>query len=364
MKVLVIGDPHFKTTNIPETTLFIERVIALIKKEEPDFSVILGDVLDTHERLHTTPLNKAIELVRKVSELSPTVILVGNHDAINNQIFLEENHWMNCLKYMENVTVVDKIVHKYYSDYHFTFCPYVPPSRFIEALSTHTDDWKSSTCIFAHQEFFGCKMGAIVSTDGDKWDSSYPPVVSGHIHSNQTLENIYYCGSAMQNAFGESERNIIPILTWETPEEPYVKREVDLDLPRKKIVYTDIAEIDEVKLTSPDKSGQIKDQIKITVSGVYDDFKAFKKTKKYKEIIKSGAKIVYKPKRVKGKKEGDEKNPEQSENPEQNQENGDERDFTKILGMLVMAEKNSNLYQAFEMVVNGKEIIEDEILFL
>ena len=37
-----------------------------------------------------------------------------------------------------------------------------------------------------------------------------PFILSGHIHSNQKLQrNIYYPGSSMQHAFGESDRNII-----------------------------------------------------------------------------------------------------------------------------------------------------------
>ena len=53
-------------------------------------------------------------------------------------------------------------------------------------------------------------MGAIVSEIGDKWNLKNPNIISGHIHSNQKIQdNIYYTGSAMQNAFGESEKNIM-----------------------------------------------------------------------------------------------------------------------------------------------------------
>ena len=44
-KFLVIGDPHFKTSNVPDTEDFIEKTISLAKKEVPDFVIILGDVL-------------------------------------------------------------------------------------------------------------------------------------------------------------------------------------------------------------------------------------------------------------------------------------------------------------------------------
>ncbi len=52
--------------------------------------------------------------------------------------------------------------------------PYVPPGRFVEALNIIDNEWwKNVNCIFAHQEFYGCKMGAIESIEGDKWDHSF-----------------------------------------------------------------------------------------------------------------------------------------------------------------------------------------------
>ena len=121
-------------------------------------------------------------------------------------------------------------------------------------------------------------MGAIVSVEGDKWPENYPEIVSGHIHSRQQIQkNIYYCGSSMQHAFGESEKNIIPIFTWdEENKKKYNLLEIDLELPRKKIIYTDVENVEDYKLTNT------KDKIKISVSGQYEEFKAFKKTKELK----------------------------------------------------------------------------------
>jgi hypothetical protein len=141
----------------------------------------------------------------------------------------------------------------------------------------------------------------------------------------------------MQNAFGESEENIIPIFEWERPGKPYNIREINLGLPRKKIIYTDIEKIDEIKET------KTNDKIKITVSGVYDEFKAFKKTKKYKDLVQSGAKVVFKAKK--------------GENTIETKET----DFHKILYALVLKEKNTTLYKLFEQVVNNKIINEDDI---
>jgi len=540
LTVVAVGDPHFQTTNIPEVNMFIDRLENMCKEVKPDLIVILGDLLHTHERLHVTPYNKALEFVSKMRDITETVVLVGNHDMCfakntpvlmsdstvkysqdikvgdyvmgddytprkvlnltrgeakmydiiqlggqhytvtenhilclkilfpteilfnvienlwtvewltsefviksknfsitenqtkeevkiiaekfletvpiigidkikisvsdflklpekikhklfgysntyeffikvrpsketqfygwetdgnhkflladgtvvhncNNQQFLSTEHWMNSMKEWSGVKIVDKVYHRDIKGYHLAFCPYVYPGRFQEALNSDPRDWKSADCIFAHQEFYGCKMGAIVSVEGDQWDAKFPKVISGHIHSKQNIgSNVYYCGSSMQHAFGESEKNVIPILRFNSAT-GYELEEVDLELPRKRIVYTDVQNIDDVKIPEvlPDGTG---DKVKITISGVYDEFKAFKKTKKYRELVKTGTKVVFKPKKVTSE--------EKEKDPEVN-----ETDFTKILNALVMNERNSFLYQAYELIVNSKTISEDDILF-
>src|SRR3989344_6944909 len=185
-KMIVIGDIHVKVTNIEEINLLLEKLINLTAEKKPDYIVILGDTLHLFERLHTTALNKAYEIIDKLRQFSPIYVLVGNHDLENNMLFLSERHWLNGLKEWENVVVVDTVKTLTIENKLFMFCPYVPNGRFIEALNTCEDEnWKKATCIFAHQEFHGCSMNAITSVQGDRWKAKYPNVISGHIHTKQ-----------------------------------------------------------------------------------------------------------------------------------------------------------------------------------
>jgi DNA repair exonuclease SbcCD nuclease subunit len=345
--VLCIGDPHIQVSNIVETDLLIKGLINLATEKQPDLIIILGDVLHTHERLHTIALNKAYEMIDKLRIIAKTYVLVGNHDMINNQVFLNENHWLSGMKEWSNTVIVDKVICETIKQEQFVFIPYVPNGRFQEALNTMDGDWKDASCIFAHQEFAGCKMGAIISVEGDKWPISYPHIVSGHIHSRQIpQENIYYTGSAMQHAFGESEKNIIACLTFKNGK--YEREEVDLQLPRKKIVYMDVEDLDTYKV--PDT----EDTLKVTVSGNYDQFKALKKTKKYKNLLEKGVKVIFKPKKL--KKEGfeteDDKNISGSSN------------FQTILGSIINNQKDPYLVKAYELIINGKDIKVDDVMFL
>jgi len=220
-------------------------------------------------------------------QLKHTFILVGNHDYKNNQQFLSDHHWMNALKQWNNVTIVDTIV-----EFHkFLFVPYVPPGRFMEAIKTKfsENDLSSFKVIFAHQEFFGCKMGPIESKCGDKWDLGWPLVVSGHIHNKQWSQpNVYYPGSAMQHAFGQSVENTVSVLTISTRELSY--EEIDLKMPKLTIKYLSV---DDVMKPLKFKITDFR-KYKIVVQGTQEEFKTFKKNKRYKELLSEGYKLSFK----------------------------------------------------------------------
>jgi DNA repair exonuclease SbcCD nuclease subunit len=335
-RFLCIGDPHFRVENILEVEEFIIKLIPLIKERKPDFIVVLGDLLHTHERLHTIALNKACEFINELRKHAKTFVIVGNHDYIQNQQFLTDNHWMNGLKEWENVVIVDRVIQ--YGG--FVFSPYVPPGRFEEALNTLEYDWRNARCIFAHQEFFGCKMGAIVSVDGDKWDESFPFVVSGHIHSKQRPQaNIYYTGSAMQHAFGESEENIIAVIDFSEGGKEI--DEVDLELKRKKIVYMDMGQLETFKL-----EGKQEEDVKISLSGNYDEFKAFKKGDVYKRLVEDGVKVVFKI----NKKEEREKKEERSKISH-------EGDFKDILREVSLLTNDKEVLRLYELLVNNNDVM-------
>ena len=148
-----------------------------------------------------------------------------------------------------------------------------------------------------------------------------------------------------EHAFGESEKNIIACLTFQDGK--YTNDEIDLKLPRKRIVYMDVEDIENYSV--PDT----QDKIKVTITGSYEQFKALKKTKKYKDILKKGdTKIVFKPKKL----IQDDAVPADNSKP-----NGT---FTTILNSLIMERKSPYLTQAYELIVNERETGVEDVIFL
>lgn len=345
INAIVIGDLHFETKNILEVDEFSEKLLEEVCRRNPDFIVLLGDVLDTHERLHMIPLNKATGLIDRLSKIAETIVLVGNHDMMNNKVFLTDDHWMNSMKKWHNVTVVDVVTTKRINDEIFMFCPYVFDGKFEEALLTSDVDFRDVKCIFAHQEIRGCKMEAKVSVNGDFWPLEYPHIISGHIHSNQRPQkNVYYPGVAIQRAYGDSSKNIIASVNFFKDMNDYQNEEIDLGLRRKRLIHKTI---EEMKTFILKKSA---DEIQLTITGTKAEVEAFKNTTKYEELLSMG--II-----VKLKREG---NVIERKSKDKN----DFIDFRSILSGMINEEKDPYLCEVYEYVVNNKEIDADSIMFL
>lgn len=307
LNILCIGDVHIQTNNTQDIRIFTEKLYKYIEQnnENIDIIVLMGDILHTHERLHTIAFNVANNLFRDLSLYKPLYVLVGNHDYINNSQFLTNNHWMNCFKTLDNIHIVDNIMICKHNNLNVIMCPFVPDGRFTEALNmlnTETFNWKKADCILGHQLIDGAKMGAIITENVEKWDETNPFLISGHIHDKQKVQNnLYYTGSCMQHAFGESNDKTICLVKIDTS---ISIEEIDLQLPKKQILYYDIEEIDpSVDADNTKKVERILNILdtpnihyKITITGSYEQFKEFKKNNVYLQLQKNGTKINFKNK--------------------------------------------------------------------
>ena len=309
MKFLFIGDVHVKTDNSEEIDILLHEIQRISKEYTFDYIIVGGDVMHYHERLFTQCLNKSINFLKSLTDICYTYVLVGNHDYINNSEFLTQNHWMNSIKNWENLKIVDEVI----EEKDFILCPYVYPGRFIEALETKTKDWMDKKIIFAHQEFKGCKMGAIVSVDGDLWNEYCPYVISGHIHDNQKVgENIYYPGSPLQHAFGDSDTRVLCHISINESDsydnKPKIV-DIPLNVPKKRIIKANLSNIKDILKNSKDKKDDEKkeDNIKIKLDVTNEEFKLFKETKEYKELLNKGIKIQINKKKSEKKDDTEEK---------------------------------------------------------
>lgn len=293
VSILTIGDPHFKINNITETEKMTDAIVKVALNINPDLIVVLGDVLDRHETIHVSPLNRSIVFLERLCRIAQTYVLIGNHDLKNNRQFLSKEHPFKALEYWQSnsekhvITIVDTPKSVVVKDQKFIFVPYVPPGRFIEALNTLECNWKDASCIFAHQEFKGAKLGNNISEEGDSWLLTNPYIVSGHIHDyHQPQTNIIYTGTPIQHAFGDHQDKTISYFTFISVIERQHQR-IDLMLLKKHIVHL---HCEDVNMYIPRDNCELK----IIITGTSGDNKAIKKHPNVILWQKQGIKVCYK----------------------------------------------------------------------
>lgn len=241
MKLLLIGDPHFKKSNAIESEQFHTEIQNLLKNREIDRVIILGDTLDTHNVCHIEPYTRACKFITSIAELKKTYLIIGNHDRKNNNVFLSDESFFSGMKHINNLTVVDNVF--YEEDINCLFVPYVPNGKFKEAIKNF--DHHKCKYIFAHQEFKGCKMGAFTSVSGDEYSEVEPQVYSGHIHEYSIPQkNIVYPGTPFSHGFNDVEDKYVLILDYET--NTYEK--IILDIVKKLHLKLTVEEFDDMEL--------------------------------------------------------------------------------------------------------------------
>jgi metallophosphoesterase superfamily enzyme len=281
MKILCIGDIHYRNASVIENDLLSKKIKEQIKKTSPDLVVFLGDLLHNHGTTYVQPFNQVTDLLYDVGQLCETMVIVGNHDYINNSQFLTSNHFLTPFKRFQGVTVVDTVIKK--GD--FIFAPYVPPDRLVEALNT-VEDWKSAKAIFCHQDFYGVELNGIKMEHGDKWPETFPLVISGHIHEHQWLQNnICYVGTPYMTTFAETDEKAISLFEFA---EKMTHTRIDVGMPKKLTVTLPVEQAKEFKVPT-------NTHVRLVVEGESSELTAFRKTQPYTKLIDKNVKVVLSP---------------------------------------------------------------------
>lgn len=290
MRILVIGDPHFKVNNIPEVKALTREIYSYLDTAEAvDYIVCLGDILDRHEQIHVTPLTEANDFLKRLSHYAPTYLLIGNHDRPNNSNYLTNVHPFTAFG-SDRITIVDHVVG--IADKGLLFVPYVPPGRWYDALNTAPFPYLDAKIIFAHQEFRGCKMGTVISEVGDVWPEDYPYIISGHIHEYQQLQsNILYIGTPFQQNFGESPDKAIALIT---VGDTISCERIFLNIPKRKLINISYSELSNLNLEELLQESEPR-LVRVSISISAAEAKTINNHPVIKQLQKKGVKVHYKP---------------------------------------------------------------------
>lgn len=195
MKILFVGDPHFKHTQKDEMERLMHFVRDSANDHVVDQIVILGDLNDTHGVLRTENLyfwEKWLELLSVHQKL---YVLTGNHDKKNQG---DDNDFESSLAIFNRMDCPNlHIIQSPATFDNFAYMPYMhDKKRFVdEANRLATQGAKVLVC---HGEFDGAAYdNGFFILDGVKQEElNFDLIISGHIHTGSYVGKVWYPGTA------------------------------------------------------------------------------------------------------------------------------------------------------------------------
>lgn len=214
-KILVIGDPHLKHTNLKMSINFLKWIESLVNIYKPDLVVNLGDTMPDHSVIRSEILNEFTDHLKRFSN-TPYIIIRGNHDNFkpNDSTYHALTPFKSGYK---NIYVVDKVTDLF----DMTFVPFL----------CSNEVWPESTnkIVFTHNTFIGADFGFKLATSGIPLDVlNCDVVISGHIHKRQTLNTnttqIIYPGTPYASSASDVDQEKgVMIFDSETYDTQYIK---------------------------------------------------------------------------------------------------------------------------------------------
>jgi len=224
-ELTIIGDPHVKISNLDK----IETLFDIIENLG-NTTVILGDLLDTKEVVHSSCLNL---IYRRLNESKLMFyILVGNHDWHNLEC---KDHSLLPLEALKNVHIVQAPVITSYG----LMVPYIHNHNEFKRIMKKNKG--RAKLAFVHQGFSGFDYGNgfIAEYESElSYIKGYDLVISGHFHKYQKRSNLVYLGTPFSHTFGESNQikyigvlntETLKLKKYRTPFSNHVTIEIDCD---------------------------------------------------------------------------------------------------------------------------------------
>ena len=196
MKILRVGDPHIRPSNIVEAEKLMQFVLQKITDTKAERLEILGDLFHTHAVIRLEVLEFWDKWLNKFRDAIETIVLVGNHDMTgdyNNT----GSHALTVFKRLENERL--RIIDRPTQIGVFGYVPYIHgESEFTDAVRGLAS--QGSKILICHGEFFGSQYdNGFYAPHGFNPDNvPFDTIISGHIHKEQIIAGgkVDYPGTA------------------------------------------------------------------------------------------------------------------------------------------------------------------------
>lgn len=269
MKAMVCGDIHINVKRFMRSKAVLDSISEITNAEDVDYLILLGDVFDEHEYVHTDCIKIYKDFIRSIKPKIIIIHILGNHEMINSVDELPDSNALEAFTDLkrENYYAVTKPTRIN----NFACIPYLPPGLFAK----HADQIEGDI-ILCHQEFQSAFYGHRVSTKGDPTPDR--PTISGHIHTHQQIGKVWYPGTPYQTNFSEeADKGIFLISFFHTYT---VQKKIPLKVEKLINLSTNVNEIANVVI--PEDS-----QTKLVIEGTKSELLVFKQSPEYAKLLKT-----------------------------------------------------------------------------
>lgn len=288
-KILLIGDPHGQPNNLKDLQSIFDLAEFIVGKEDVEYTALMGDLFHTHRIIHQEVVSFYKENLKRIkgkNQFNYPIVLVGNHDMVGptndslNAVSLTLEGY--CSPVVKATNLFDGV----------WGVPFIADkNKFVDVCNTIPAD----AILLCHQTFDGSKYeNGFYAPDGlDQHLIPQKTIISGHIHSAQTIENVTYIGTPRAVTAGEANQSKY-IYVFDTETKDFRKYCTD------KFVKTyRTLEVNENTALHLEGLDFIKDDIRIMVSGSQEFYNHF--IEYHKELI-GKVKLIPNIKQVSGKK--------------------------------------------------------------
>jgi DNA repair exonuclease SbcCD nuclease subunit len=194
MTTLVTGDLHLSENPRDQYRFkFMDWLVQTVRDRPISTLIIVGDLTEEKDRHSAWLVNEICRYIHKLSKYAHVWVLKGNHDYL-----VSDNPFFQFLGRIENITWINEPT------------KFPPGSLFLPHTRQHEKDWAGwldtgYEYIFCHNSFEGAMdnghalkgIPLTVFPKGSK-------IISGDIHTPQTIGPLTYVGAPYSVKFGDS----------------------------------------------------------------------------------------------------------------------------------------------------------------
>ena len=259
MRALVTADLHLSAKSRDAYRFEVmHKIASLLEKHKPQYLIILGDLTEEKD-YHPAPLvNDVVDIIHAFSSFAEVLVLRGNHDYTRDDFpffrflrRLKRVRWINDVQRGELGRDCD--------------CLFLPHTNDYKKDWAQTPHVEELDFVFAHNTFEGAttehgkKLNGIPTS---VFDDDNLPIISGDIHTPQTLGPVTYVGAPYTVDFGDDYDPRALMIDW-FDHRDYAFESIPLPGPQKRLLEFDTSVIGKMEAEF-NKGDIIKARVKLT----------------------------------------------------------------------------------------------------